>query len=189
MKQLLKDELQGIEQDLWDICKQMYDHPELGDQEYESMKLLTSLLGKHGFSIETGIVGRPTAFKAEYTSGKPGPKILYLAEYDALPGVGHGCGHNLIGTMSVGAGITLSKVIQEIGGSVVVLGTPAEETNGAKVPMSEQGVFDDMDVAMILHPSDQSYVSGESLVWMQFNLRILEKPLMQRHPQRKGLMR
>lgn len=60
MKQLLKDELQGIEQDLWDICKQMYDHPELGDQEYESMKLLTSLLGKHGFSIETGIVGRPT---------------------------------------------------------------------------------------------------------------------------------
>lgn len=163
MKQLLKDELQGIEQDLWDICKQMYDHPELGDQEYESMKLLTSLLGKHGFSIETGIVGRPTAFKAEYTSGKPGPKIAYLAEYDALPGVGHGCGHNLIGTMSVGAGITLSKVIQEIGGSVVVLGTPAEETNGAKVPMSEQGVFDDMDVAMILHPSDQSYVSGESL--------------------------
>lgn len=163
MKQLLKDELQGIEQDLWDICKQMYDHPELGDQEYESMKLLTSLLGKHGFSIETGIVGRPTAFKAEYTSGKSGPKIAYLAEYDALPGVGHGCGHNLIGTMSVGAGITLSKVIQEIGGSVVVLGTPAEETNGAKVPMSEQGVFDDMDVAMILHPSDQSYVSGESL--------------------------
>ncbi|MBS3681498.1 M20 family metallopeptidase [Ornithinibacillus massiliensis] len=163
MKQLLKDELQGIEQDLWDICKQMYDHPELGDQEYESMKLLTSLLEKHSFSIETGIVGRPTAFKAEYTSGKPGPKIAYLAEYDALPGVGHGCGHNLIGTMSVGAGITLSKVIQEIGGSVVVLGTPAEETNGAKVPMSEQGVFDDMDVAMILHPSDQSYVSGESL--------------------------
>ncbi|MBC5636932.1 M20 family metallopeptidase [Ornithinibacillus sp. BX22] len=163
MKQLLKDELQGIEQDLWGICKQMYDHPELGDQEYESMKLLTSLLEKHSFSIETGIVGRPTAFKAEYTSGKPGPKIAYLAEYDALPGIGHGCGHNLIGTMSVGAGITLSKVIEEIGGSVVVLGTPAEETNGAKVPMNEQGVFDDMDVAMILHPSDQSYVSGESL--------------------------
>lgn len=163
MKQLLKDELQGIEKDLWNICKQMYEHPELGDQEYESMKLLTSLLEEHGFSIETGIVGRPTAFKAEYASGKPGPKIAYLAEYDALPGVGHGCGHNLIGTMSVGAGITLSKVIQEIGGSVVVIGTPAEETNGAKVPMSEQGVFDDMDVAMILHPSDQSYVSGESL--------------------------
>lgn len=163
MKTKLKDELRHLEQDLWAISKQMFDHPELGDQEYESMKRLTSLLEKHGFSVETGIVNRPTAFKAEISSEKPGPKIAYLAEYDALPGVGHGCGHNLIGTMSVGAGITLSKVIQETGGSVVVLGTPAEETNGAKVAMSEQGVFQDIDVAMILHPSDESYVSGESL--------------------------
>lgn len=156
-------ELQEVQQDLWGIVKQMYENPELGDEEFESMKLLINLLTEHGFKVETGIVGKATAFKAEFHSETPGPKVAYLAEYDALPGVGHGCGHNLIGTMSVGAGITLSKVIQDIGGSVVVFGTPAEETNGAKVAMSEQGVFDDIDVAMILHPSDQSYVSGESL--------------------------
>ncbi|WP_010098180.1 M20 family metallopeptidase [Ornithinibacillus scapharcae] len=163
MKEKLKIELSSIQPELWKIVNQMFENPELGDQEFESMKLLTSLLTEHSFQVETGIVGRETAFKAEFDSGNPGPKIAYLAEYDALPGVGHGCGHNLIGTMSIGAGIILSKIIQHTGGSVVVLGTPAEETNGAKVAMSEQGVFQDIDVAMILHPSDQSYVSGDSL--------------------------
>ncbi|MFL6560542.1 MAG: M20 family metallopeptidase, partial [Bacillus sp. (in: firmicutes)] len=113
------------------------------------------------------------AFKAVYDSKKNGPTIAYLSEYDALPEVGHGCGHNLIGTMSAGAGVTLSKVVDEIGGRVVVLGTPAEETNGAKVPMSEQGIFDDIDAAMILHPADESYESGESLAMdaIQFDFR------------------
>ncbi|WP_047981002.1 M20 family metallopeptidase [Ornithinibacillus contaminans] len=163
MKNDLKEHLNEVNQDLWGICNTLYQNPELGDQEFESMKLLVTLLQNHGFEVETGLVDRPTAFKAVFPSGKPGPTIAYLAEYDALPGVGHGCGHNLIGTMSVGAGIVLSKLAHETGGSVVVLGTPAEETNGAKVPMSEQGIFDDIDVAMILHPSDQSYVSGDSL--------------------------
>jgi amidohydrolase len=163
MKEMLNLQLKEIGQNLREIVNTLYQHPELGDQEYESMNLLVTLLKEHGFEVETGVVGRPTAFKAVFTSDKPGPTIAYLAEYDALPGVGHGCGHNLIGTMSVGAGILLSKVVEEVGGNVVVLGTPAEETNGAKVPMSEQGIFDDIDVAMILHPSDQSYVSGESL--------------------------
>ncbi|HAM82254.1 M20 family metallopeptidase [Ornithinibacillus bavariensis] len=163
MKNLLKKELHKIENDLWSIANKMYENPELGDQEFESMKLLVDLLSKHEFEVEVGIVGRPTAFRAEYHSDKPGPKVAFLAEYDALPVVGHGCGHNLIGTISAGAGITLSKIIQEIGGSVVVLGTPAEETNGAKVPMSEKGIFNDIDVAMILHPGDQSHISGDSL--------------------------
>ncbi|AXI07989.1 amidohydrolase [Oceanobacillus zhaokaii] len=163
MKNKLQQEMEKIQAELWTMSDHLYDHPELGDQEYESMKLLTNFLKEHNFNIETGIVSRPTAFKAEYKSGKPGPTIAYLAEYDALPGVGHGCGHNLIGTMSVGAGVALSKVIEEIGGSVIVFGTPAEETNGAKVPMSEQGIFKDIDVAMIVHPGDQSYESGESL--------------------------
>ncbi|WP_047983159.1 M20 family metallopeptidase [Ornithinibacillus californiensis] len=163
MKEMLKLQFNDIGQNLWEIVNTLYQHPELGDQEYESMNLLVTLLKEHGFEVETGVVERPTAFKAVFTSDKPGPTVAYLAEYDALPGVGHGCGHNLIGTMSVGAGILLSKVVEEVGGDVVVLGTPAEETNGAKVPMSEQGIFDDIDVAMILHPSDQSYVSGESL--------------------------
>lgn len=163
MKNSLKAELNNIQHDLWNMSKQMYNHPELGDQEYKSSKLLSDYLANHDFQIETGIVGRPTAFKAMYDSGKPGPRIAYLAEYDALPGVGHGCGHNLIGTMSTGAGAMLSKVIEQTGGSVTVLGTPAEETNGAKVLMSEQGVFSDTDVAMILHPGGESHESGKSL--------------------------
>ncbi|MEH7095125.1 M20 family metallopeptidase [Neobacillus vireti] len=173
MKELLKNNLETIQNRLWEINDTLYHHPELGDQEYESMNLLVELLEQHQFSVEKGIVGRPTAFKAVYDSKKEGPTIAYLSEYDALPEVGHGCGHNMIGTMSAGAGVLLSKVLDEIGGRVVVLGTPAEETNGAKVPMAEQGVFDDIDAAMIVHPGDVSYESGESLAMdaIQFDFR------------------
>lgn len=173
MKELLKNNLETIQNRLWEINDILYHHPELGDQEYESMNLLVELLEQHQFSVEKGIVGRPTAFKAVYDSKKEGPTIAYLSEYDALPEVGHGCGHNMIGTMSAGAGVLLSKVVDEIGGRVVVLGTPAEETNGAKVPMAEQGIFDDIDAAMIVHPGDVSYESGDSLAMdaIQFDFR------------------
>ena len=173
MKELLKNKLEAIQNRLWEINDILYYHPELGDEEFESMKLLVEFLEQHQFSVEKGIVGRPTAFKAVYDSKKEGPTIAYLSEYDALPEVGHGCGHNMIGTMSAGAGVLLSKVVDEIGGRVIVLGTPAEETNGAKVPMAEQGIFDDIDAAMILHPADESYESGDSLAMdaIQFDFR------------------
>ncbi|GAA1385371.1 M20 family metallopeptidase [Peribacillus frigoritolerans] len=163
VKDTLKHELDKIKSKLWEISDQMYRNPELGDKEFESMQLLTNLLSEHDFRIETGLVDRPTSFKAEFKGEKAGPTIAFLAEYDALPEIGHGCGHNLIGTMSVGAGIILSKLISEVGGSVVVLGTPAEETNGAKVPMSQEGVFESVDVAMILHPNNVSVESGTTL--------------------------
>ena len=173
MKDFLKNQIEIIQDKLWAISDSLYHHPELGDQEFESMKLLVNFLEQHEFTVEKGIVGRPTAFKAVYDSKKEGPTIAYLSEYDALPEVGHGCGHNMIGTMSAGAGVLLSKVVDEIGGRVVVLGTPAEETNGAKVPMAEQGIFDDIDAAMILHPADVSYESGDSLAMdaIQFDFR------------------
>ncbi|MDC3414701.1 M20 family metallopeptidase [Aquibacillus sp. 3ASR75-11] len=173
MKADLQNHIQSIQSKLWEMSDYLYHHPEIGDQEFNSMQLLVDFLKEHKFKVETGVVERSTAFKAVYNSNKEGPTIAYLAEYDALPGVGHGCGHNMIGTMGVGAGVVLSKVINEIGGRVVVLGTPAEETNGAKVPMAEQGVFDDIDVAMILHPADVSSESGESLAMdaIQFDFR------------------
>lgn len=152
-----------LKSELVEISNHLYENPELGDEEYESMKLLVNYLRKHDFEVETDIVARPTAFRAEFKGEKPGPTIAYLAEYDALPGIGHGCGHNLIATMGVGAGVVLSKQVQEIGGNVIVLGTPAEETNGAKVPMSEQGIFEDIDVAMMVHPADVSSESGAAL--------------------------
>lgn len=163
MKKQIEQAVKEIEAELRQMSDHLYAHPELGDAEFESMKLLTDYLKTHQFDIEKGVVDRPTAFKAVYTGKKPGPTIAYLAEYDALPGVGHGCGHNLIGTMSVGAGVALSKVVDQLGGTVIVFGTPAEETNGAKVDMSKEGLFDDVDVAMMVHPSGESAKSGESL--------------------------
>lgn len=159
----LEKNYEAIQDELIQISNQLYENPELGDQEFESMKLLVKYLKSYDFEVETGIVDRPTAFRAEYRSSKPGPTVAYLAEYDALPGIGHGCGHNLIATFAVGAGVILRQHIEEIGGKVVVLGTPAEETSGAKVPMSEQGTFDDIDVAMMVHGADVSSESGPML--------------------------
>lgn len=163
MKEQLERHLEEIQQDLWQMSDHLYHHPELGDQEFESMELLAEYLSRHDFQVEKGIINRPTSFKATFDSGIPGPTIAFLAEYDALPGIGHGCGHNMIGTMGIGAGVLLSKVLSDIGGKIYVLGTPAEETNGAKVHMAEQGIFDDIDAAMMLHPGDESYESGDSL--------------------------
>lgn len=159
----LLNEFNVIKDDLIQISEELYENPELGNEEFNSMHLLIDYLKKHNFSIETGLVNLPTSFRAEFTSGKPGPTIAYLAEYDALPGIGHGCGHNLIAATSIGAGIVLSKLIGEAGGKVVIFGTPAEETDGGKVPMAEQGIFDDIDVAMMAHPNGVSEESGATL--------------------------
>ncbi|RLQ95568.1 M20 family peptidase [Falsibacillus albus] len=152
-----------MKEEFYEISEYIYQNPELGDKEYKSSQKLITFLKDHGFYVEKGIVNRETAFKAVFKSDKPGPVIAYLCEYDALPEIGHGCGHNMIGTMSMAAGVILSKFVSETGGEIMVLGTPAEETNGAKVAMAEQGVFEGIDAAMMVHPSGQSYESGESL--------------------------
>lgn len=163
MRDVLIKEVDKIKEDLWKINDTMYHNPELGNKECESMKLLTTLLDNHNFVVEKGIANLPTAFKAIFDTGKPGPVIAFLCEYDALPGIGHGCGHNMIGTMSAGAGIALSKVANNYSGKIIVLGTPAEETNGGKVYMVNEDIFNEIDMAMILHPADKSYASGTSL--------------------------
>jgi amidohydrolase len=173
MKDQIIKEVAALKESLNETSDFICTNPELGNQEFKAMEKLTFLLKNHGFSIETNILNRPTAFRANYTSNKPGPSIAYLCEYDALPGIGHGCGHNMIGTMSCGAAIALSKVLGSIGGNIVVLGTPAEETNGAKVDMAKSGIFKDIDVAMILHPDDKNYESGQSLAMdaLQFDFK------------------
>lgn len=141
--------------------KQMYDHPEIGNQEFESMALLAKILQEKGFETETGYVV-PTGFIGKYNSGKPGPTIAYLCEYDALPEVGHGCGHNLIAGIGIGAGVALKSVIDQLGGQVWVVGTPAEENFGGKVSMVEAGVFDTVDVAMMIHPGTNNGLGGRT---------------------------
>ncbi|WP_026894353.1 M20 family metallopeptidase [Clostridiisalibacter paucivorans] len=159
----IKTIIDSLESELIKLNEFIFNNPELGNMEYKSAAAHMDLLQEYGFHIEKNYMDIPTAFKATYTSKKSGPTIGYLAEYDALPGIGHGCGHNILGVTSSGAAITLSKVIDDLGGTVILFGTPAEETNGAKVILAEKGAFNDVDIAMISHPSDKFMESGKTL--------------------------
>ena len=135
------------------LALDIHDNPELGNQEFKACQWQTELLEKYGFEIQKGFCGIPTAYKAVYKGARSGPRIGMLAEYDALPGLGHACGHNLICTMAVGSGIAMREFADEFGAEIVVIGTPAEETAGAKVEMAKKHAFDDLDVAMMSHPA------------------------------------
>ncbi|WP_205835775.1 M20 family metallopeptidase [Niallia alba] len=163
MKQIILDAINENESIFKNISIYIGENPELGHEEFKACKILTDTLKEHQFAVETGICDLPTAFKATFDSGKIGPVIGFMAEYDALPELGHACGHNLIGTMGIAAGIGLSKVLSETGGKVIVYGTPAEETKGGKVTMAEAGIFEELDVAMMVHPLDNYLKSGDSL--------------------------
>lgn len=145
------------------ISRAIGNRPELGHEEVFASGLLSEELEKQGFKVERGTLGIPTAFIGEYDSGKQGPTIAFLCEYDALPEIGHACGHHLICSMSMIAAVGLKSVIGELGGKIRVYGTPAEETKGAKVPMAEAGLFDDCDIALMAHPYHSFERSGESL--------------------------
>lgn len=149
------------------ISHQIHDNPEIGNQEFFASKLLTDILADAGFSIERAVAGHDTSFIARKKSIKlTGPTIGFLAEYDALPGLGHACGHNIIGTISTAAAISVSELLDEIGGEVVVLGTPAEEggPNGsAKASFVKHGLLKDIDACMMIHPSNATGVTGNSL--------------------------
>jgi len=138
-------------------------HPELSHEEKQAAALLIAELEQLGFAVDRGTLGLPTAFVAEYRATKPGPVIALLAEYDALPEIGHACGHHLICTMALGAAAGLRAVAEETGGTIRVYGTPAEETKGAKVDMAAAGLFDDCDIALMAHPYHCYEKSGSSL--------------------------
>lgn len=148
-----------------DTSKSIHSKPELGNKEFFAQKTLGELLENSGFSLEYGIATHETGFIARKKSSKKGPKISFLAEYDALPEIGHGCGHNLIGMASVGAGISIGNIIEELGGEVVVFGTPAEEggDNGsAKATYVNNGLFNDVDAALMFHPSSKDSITQKS---------------------------
>ncbi|MEI2280051.1 M20 family metallopeptidase [Paenibacillus polysaccharolyticus] len=146
-----------------DISSYIGAHPELGNEEYLASARLKEELSYHGFKVQAPILGLETAFIGTYASSEPGPTIALLCEYDALPEIGHACGHHLICMMSLGAAVGLKAIVDEVGGTIKVFGTPAEETRGAKVPMAEAGLFDDCDVALMAHPFYAYEKSGSSL--------------------------
>ena len=153
MREEIKKKIQEISGELDQLSDTIHQNPELGYQEYIACGLHQELLERHGFTVEKALCGIETGFRAVYDSGKPGLTVGFMAEYDALPAIGHGCGHNLLGAASSGAGIALKSVIDRIGGKVMVYGTPSEENRGAKMPYARQGAFDGLDIALMAHPS------------------------------------
>lgn len=139
-----------------ELALDIHDHPEVSNYEFYSAAALVKQLGKEGFVVTTDVAGHRTGFDARYISGKPGPTIAFLAEFDALPGIGHACGHNLFGTYSVLAATALKPIVAELGGELRVYGTPGEEggENGsAKGSFVRAGYFADVDAALCVHPA------------------------------------
>ncbi len=155
----------AVAERLYEISDWMYHHPEIGHQEKEAAKLLVGELESHGFMVTAPYATMETAFKAVYRGGD-GPTIAIVAEYDALPGLGHGCGHNIIGASAVGAAIGLKEGWSDFPGTLIVYGAPAEEgavdNAGGKVILVENDAFVGVDAAMMVHPSNRSALGGTS---------------------------
>ena len=141
------------------LSHEIHANPETAFTEYKSSRLIADFLEHAGFEVKLGIGGLETAFLASKEGKRPGPHIAFLAEYDSLPGIGHACGHNIIATSAVGAFIGAVAVMEEFAGKLSIIGTPAEEGGAGKVILLENGVFDDVEYAMMIHPS-----SGKSLI-------------------------
>jgi amidohydrolase len=145
------------------ISTTLHANPEVAFQEFKSAALLCDTLEQAGFQVMRGVGGLETAFRAEARGKGDGPTVALLAEYDALPELGHACGHNIMGTAAIGAAVAVKSVLAEMPGRVVVVGTPAEEGGGGKVILVDKGIFNDVDAAMIVHPSGRNMVARGSL--------------------------
>jgi amidohydrolase len=152
----LGDELEAL-------SRQIHDHPELAYEEVKACGWLSDFLAKQGYKVERGVGGVQTAFRATIETGE-GPTIAILCEYDALPGIGHACGHNVIATSGAGAGAALAAVKAQLPkGRIQVIGTPAEEGGGGKVKLIKAGVFENVDCAMMIHSFDRTILHQDLL--------------------------
>jgi len=168
LKEAVRQEIARRQDELVALSLKIHSNPEIAFQEEKAAAWLSELLEASGFRLERGICQIPTAFRAVYGSGDP--KIAFLAEYDALPGMGHACGHNIIGTASTAAGIAAKIAAEVTGGTVVVIGTPAEEVSGGKVYMADRGAFEDLDCAMLVHPGNRNAVMSYSLACIELDV-------------------
>ncbi|MBW2305399.1 MAG: amidohydrolase [Deltaproteobacteria bacterium] len=171
LKRNVQERVDSIKDKIVEIAKYLHQNPEIGYEEYKACELLTSKLEENGFELIRRVAGLPTAFKAVLRGKSERPKVAILAEYDALPGLGHACGHNLSAASAVGAGIALAKLMPEMNGTLLIFGTPAEEgvpdNAGGKVVMLDE--FRGLDAAMIMHALDRTTVVCQS-----FNREALE---------------
>jgi amidohydrolase len=174
LKNVVQDEVDRKRVILEDVASFLYENPELGSEEYEAVEMLTDILNEHGFKIKTELRGMPTAFSATYHGLGNGPKVAVLAEYDALPDVGHGGGHNLVAASALGAAIGASRALGLISGEVTLVGTPAEggrgSSAGSKKLLAESGFFNDYDGVFMCRPGELYSVGTPTLGVRSVNL-------------------
>ena len=158
------NEIDAIADDLFGVSQYLKDNPETAYQEFKACEHLIKILEKNGFSVDKGIGDVETSFLARPADCPPSrPTVALLAEYDALPKIGHGCGHNMIAAAGLGAAIALKRVMKGEAGGIAVVGTPAEEGGGGKALLAEAGVFEQMDAAMMFHPSSTT-IAGKGML-------------------------
>jgi len=166
-------EIDARHHQLSELSLKIHANPELGFHETKAASWLTQYLMENGFAIEQGICKLPTAFRGSYGQGKP--VIAILAEYDALPKLGHACGHNLIAACAVGAGVASKPAIDQFGGSILVIGTPSEEIKGGKAVMAEREAFNSIDIAMMVHPGVHNTVTTQALACQALEVEFFGK--------------
>ena len=174
-KEGAQETIETIRSGLFELSHRIHANPELGYEEVRSSAWVAEALSDAGFSVETGICDLPTAFAARAGSGPL--HIAICAEYDSLPGIGHACGHNVIAAMAVGAGIAAARVADEVGLTVSVIGTPAEEigNDGGKILLLERGAFDGQHMAMMVHPAPFDVVTPKIIAAAMFDVRYTGK--------------
>ena len=175
-KQTISRRVDDIAAELFELSRVLYEHPETAYEEHEACRWLSDWIGHKGFSVETGVGGIETAFLAKppgFTGKRP--IVAFMAEYDALPGIGHGCGHNLIAASSLGAAAALAGGSPLLDGDFLLIGTPAEEGGGGKARLADGGVFDDVDMALLCHPGRYNRVGDPSLGRIKVHVQFFGK--------------
>ena len=153
------DRIDAVAEELIEVSRAIHARPELAFEEHFACETLSSTLSDHGLAPARGVFTLPTAFEAQINANTAGPTVAILAEYDALPGIGHACGHNIIATSALGATLGLAAVADTLPGNVRLIGTPAEERGGGKELMARAGAFDGVDAAMMIHPAGMNLAS------------------------------
>ena len=163
IKDQIVSSVDAHKEELVSLSHRIHENPELSGDEFQAMSWQVELYKKHGFAVETGLGGLKTSFLAKRKGRGPGPVVAFLAEYDALAGIGHACGHNIIAAGAAGAALGLSKFVEELDGEIWVIGCPEEEKGCGKIHLLRAGVFDHVNYALEVHPANRNIISRGSV--------------------------
>jgi amidohydrolase len=173
LKEKAADEADKLQKRSIEMANYIFDNPETSLKEFKTKDYLVAELKNNDFQIQEGLGGFNTAFRAEFSFERPGPAVAFIAEYDALPGIGHACHHHIIASASVNAAIAVSKLGRELCGKIICIGTPAEESTNTKGIMREKGAFDDIDAALMFHggPRNNTKLTVLAFEGLEFNYK------------------